>query len=86
MWQDYVIGIVGFGFSFMLIPQIIASMKGNHVNRATSLMTSIGLLTMSIVMITLDLWISAIANFCSATVWGSLFVISTFKNKLTYQS
>jgi hypothetical protein len=67
--------IVGFLFGFLLIPMIIDSLNGSHVNILSSFLTMIGLYVMAICFYTLKLKLSFVANTFSATMWLVLFIL-----------
>jgi hypothetical protein len=76
MWQDYVISIVNLSFSFMLIPQLISSCNGHHVNMWTSGLTTIGLLILLFCFATLDLSLSVISTGFCAGMWLIIFTLA----------
>jgi len=70
VWADIVISIVSTCFGFMIIPQVIDSLNGkSFVNKYTALMTTLGLLSIGIAYLDLQLWISAISTFFSCSMW-----------------
>jgi len=82
MWQDLVISGVSFAFGFMIMPQVIDSFKGkSYLNLVTSILTVIGLIILGFTFITLDMWISASANFFTCIMWIMLLILS-LKNYL----
>ena len=81
MWQDYVIAIVSVLFGFILIPQLKDVWKnGETLNLFTASLTTFGLYVLGVTFYTLDMWVSAGAEFFSGTIWFLLFVFS-FRNK-----
>ena len=79
MWQDYVISVVGLSFGFLLIPQIVSSMKGKHVNPWSSGLTAVGLLILAYCFKSLGLHLAAIANCITAAAWTTLFLLSSLE-------
>jgi len=79
IWQDIVIGVLGFLFSVMLIPQIKDSLKGKSINTMTSGLTAIGLFVMGATFLTLELWLSSLSSFLNGTLWLTLLVLAVKK-------
>ncbi len=75
IWQDIIIAAMGFLFSIMLIPQLLDSLAGRHVNATSSGMTTLGLVVMGACFLTLDLWLSALSTFVNGAMWLVLFVL-----------
>jgi len=81
VWPDIVISIVSTCFGFMVIPQVIDSFKGkSFVNKYTALMTTVGLVSIGIAYLAIELWISAISTFFSCGMWCILSNLS-WRNK-----
>ena len=81
MWQDIVIAAVSFGFGFMLIPQLLDSIKGiGFVNTTTSGLTIVGIIIFGITFATLDLWLSVASEIICAIMWTAIFILGV-KNK-----
>lgn len=81
MWQDIIIATVGFGFGFMLIPQLLDSIKGiGFVNTTTSGLTIVGIIVFGITFATLDLWLSVASEVVGAIMWTAIFILGV-KNK-----
>lgn len=73
MWQDYAIAVIGFLFAVMLLPQIGSSFRGRHVNPWSSGLTSLGLFSLSLIMLTLGLPLAATANGLTGLAWALIF-------------
>lgn len=71
IWQDVVIMVCCFGFSFALIPAIKSK---NKPPRSSCLLTSVLLATMAICFLTLRLWLSFSAEVTSLIAWIVLLV------------
>ena len=75
-WQDKIISIVGFSFSFTLLPQLNDCIFNNSsVNIFTALFTSIGLFTLAITFATMNMKLSAASEALSGFIW---FLIALF--------
>ena len=76
VWQDFVITACIIAFSYALIPQIIQGFKERKglINLQTSLITSIGMITLSVVYLTLNLYFSAILALITGILWELLFL------------
>lgn len=76
IWQDIVITIATIIFSIALIPQVHYGFKHKigTIKLATSGPTFAGLYVMSFTFWTLDLYLSTIINFTTATLWLLLFL------------
>ena len=86
MWQDIVIAGVSFGFGFMLIPQVLDSMKGiGFVNTTTSGLTIVGIITFGVTFATLELWLSVAAEVVCVIMWIVIFMLG-IKNKNATQN
>jgi len=84
VWQDLVIAIVSILFGFILIPQFRDILKGKvYINLYTAGLTTIGLYILAATFLTLEFWISFIADIFSGTIWLLLFLYSirNYKNK-----
>ena len=65
MWQDTLLGVINFGFVITLLPAIIRNYRLKNVegqSLATYVSTSVLLTIMSLIFITLDLLLSAVAT------------------------
>lgn len=81
-WQDIVIAIVGLMFGFILFPQLKDVWNGKTIlNLYSASLTTVGLFILAITFATMDLWLSFIADFFSATVWFVLFILSLRNSK-----
>lgn len=85
MWQDVVLSTVGFGFTVMLIPQLMDVWRGKIVdgvltkailNFWTCLVTGVGCIIVGVVDITLNLPIAAIVSVFTGIMWLSLMYYS----------
>lgn len=77
VWQDIVISIVGLMFGVILFPQLKDVWKGRTIlNLYSASLTTLGLFILAITFATMDLWLSFVADFFSATVWFLLFALS----------
>ncbi len=81
MWQDLVIAVVGLSFGFMLLPQLRDVIRGKSVNIYTAGLTAIGLYILAVTFLTLEMWITTIAEIFSGTVWFLLFFFSALHKK-----
>jgi hypothetical protein len=81
IWQDIVIGAMGFLFSLMMIPQVQDSREGRHVNSHTSLLTTLGLFVMGSTFATLELWLSTVSTYVNGIMWLLLFVLAARDQK-----
>jgi len=68
-WQDKAIMIVNFGFGLMIIPMIIDSFNGIHVNIITSSLTMLGLYFLAFTFWTMKLKLSVVSCIFSGTFW-----------------
>jgi len=76
-WQDIVIAIVGLMFGVILFPQLKDVWNGKTIlNLYSASLTTVGLFILAVTFATMDLWLSFIADFFSAAVWFSLFILS----------
>ena len=79
-WQDIVIAIVGLMFGFILFPQLKDVWNGKTIlNLYSAGLTTVGLFILALTFLTMNLYLSFIADFFSAGVWFMLFILS-FKN------
>ena len=72
MWQDTLLGVINFGFVITLLPAIIRNYRLKNVEGqsfATYISTSVLLTIMSLIFITLDLLLSAVATAGTAVTW-----------------
>ena len=77
VWQDVVIAVVSIMFGFILIPQFRDLLKGKvYINLYTAGLTTIGLYILAATFLTLEFWISFIADIFSGTIWLLLFIFS----------
>ncbi|HLA22977.1 MAG TPA: hypothetical protein VJZ93_00385 [Candidatus Nanoarchaeia archaeon] len=83
VWQDFVITICIVAFSYALIPQIIDGFrkKKSSINVQTSLITALGMCTLSIVYLSLNLIFSATIVFINALIWTTFLF-----QKMIYKS
>ena len=82
MWQDYVIAIVSILFGFILLPQLKDTWRGKTIlNIYTAGLTTIGLYILGVTFFTLNMIISAVAEFFSGTIWLLLFLFSAINIK-----
>ena len=77
MWQDFLLSIVGIGFTITLIPQLNDSLNGKaYTNKITSGITTIGCILISWVDITLNLYGASFISFLTGIIWLLLFLSS----------
>jgi len=76
MWQDYVIMIVSFFFVYALVPQIIFGFKKKKplISYQTSTLNILGMSTLGIIYMTLNLPLSSILSFLTAALWLTLLI------------
>jgi len=76
MWQDIVLTICMIAFSYALVPQVIDGFrkKKGTINLQTSLITSLGMLVLTITYTTLDLYFSVIVSSITTVLWFTLLV------------
>ena len=75
--HDIIIATVSFAFGFILLPQLKDVWKGKiSLNLYTSILTTIGLIILTINFFIMGFWISFIADFFSSLIWGLLFIFS----------
>ena len=76
IWQDIVISISTLLFSYALIPQIIHGFRNKKktITTQTSVITFVGLYTISVCFFTLKLYLSAIMDFVSGSLWLIIFL------------
>ena len=83
-WQDIVIAVVSILFGFILIPQFKDLLSGKiYINLYTAGLTTIGLYILAATFLTMEFWISVIADIFSGTIWLLLFLFSVknYRNK-----
>jgi hypothetical protein len=81
IWQDVVIAIVSILFGFILLPQFRDLLNGKfYINLYTAGLTTVGLYILAATFITLEFWISFIADIFSGSIWLLMFIFSV-KNK-----
>lgn len=81
VWQDVVIAIVSILFGFILLPQFRDLLRGRvYINLYTAGLTTAGLYILAATFLTMEFWISFIADIFSGTVWLFLFLFSV-RNK-----
>ncbi|MFO0781294.1 MAG: hypothetical protein U0524_00170 [Candidatus Saccharimonadales bacterium] len=78
MWQDYVLAVGAFFFSIALIPSLRGSQKPAVL---TSVLTAITLAIFAVTFVTLDLWLSAIAEAIGVLCWGALAAQVMYQNR-----
>jgi hypothetical protein len=77
VWQDVVIAIISVLFGFILLPQLRDVLRCKvYINLYTAGLTTVGLYILAATFLTMDFWISFIADVFSGTVWLLLFVFS----------
>ena len=77
MWQDYVIATVSLLFGFILLPQLIDTIRGKTIlNLYTASLTTIGLFILAGTFFTMRYWSSFIADVFSGVIWLLLFLFS----------
>ena len=81
VWQDAVISIVCALYGFMLIPQVLDSLKGKTVNSITAGLIMSGTYIICVAFATLGLWISAVSDFFVGTMWLLLLILSIKKRR-----
>ncbi len=75
--HDIIIAIVSFLFAFILLPQLRDVYKsGTVLNLYTAILTTIGLIVLTINFYIMGFWISFAADFFNSVVWFLLFVFS----------
>jgi hypothetical protein len=81
VWQDIVIAIVSILFGFILLPQFKDLLRGKvYINLYTAGLTTAGLFILAATFLTMEFWISFVADIFSGTVWLLLFLFSV-RNK-----
>lgn len=71
MWQDWVLGVGGFGFFIALLPTIFGKSKPAA---SSSLVTFLLLIAFVVVYASLGLWKAVGSNGLTALAWGILFL------------
>lgn len=79
MWQDVIIASTAFILGLILIPQVISSLRGQHVNLWTSGVTATGLTLIGIIMITMGLVVGPISYLLNAALWYIIFILGIKK-------
>jgi len=76
IWQDVVLLIVSLGFAYALIPQIIMNYKMKIINIYWTLVliSTLGLFTMGVVLLTLNLILTPIINVISSLLWAIILI------------
>ena len=78
--HDIVIAVVSLLFGFILLPQLRDVYKKKIVlNLYTSSLTTIGLIVLTVNFFVMGFWISFIADFFNAVIWGLLQPIPFLK-------
>lgn len=75
MWQDFVLGIVGYIFLVALIPQVVRGFEVEKglVTKSTALMTGIGMWIISFAHFTLGLLFTGVSEFLLGAMWFVLY-------------
>lgn len=81
MWQDGVLTIIGFLFAVFLIPLIIDSVHGKHVNKLSSFTTFMGLYIIAFTYLTIGLHMAMFTVTLTGVLWMSLFIMSVRDKK-----
>ena len=76
MWQDIVVAIANILFGYSLIYQVYRGFKEKKgfITIPTSLCTTIGMFSMTLVYLSFNLYISTIMGLFNATMWLLLFI------------
>ena len=76
LWQDIVLTISNFLFTYSLIPQVLHGFKTKKTTilSITALLTVIGLYSGAIATFTLDLYFAAIIMAVNGTLWLFLLI------------
>ncbi len=76
MWQDIVISISTLLLGYALIPQVIEGFrkKKGLMNIQTAMITTLGLYTIAVMLLTLGLYFSFAMNFLTGTLWAILLI------------
>ena len=76
VWQDIVFSISTLVFAYALIPQIYHNWKKQKgsITAQTSLLTALGMYAITIAYFTLNLFLSTIIGFATASLWLILFI------------
>ncbi len=84
IWQDIILTLVNFIFTYSLIPQVYHGfkVKKTSILFQTALLTFIGLYLSSIAMLTLRLYVSGAVMFVNATLWLLLFIQTVIYKKI----
>ncbi|MBT6689922.1 hypothetical protein HN903_04890 [archaeon] len=72
-WQDTTLTIAVLALNYALIPQVVKAHKEKKplVSIQTALITTIGMATISLTYLTLDLIFASIMNFTAAILWAA---------------
>lgn len=83
MWQDIVVALANLLFGYSLLWQVIIGFKKKMGALAlqTALLTTIGLYTLAVAYLTLNLYASTIIAFFNGTMWLILFLQSIIYKK-----
>ncbi len=76
MWQDIVVAVANVLFGYSLIYQVYRGFKEKKgtLTIPTSLLTTIGMFAMTIVYLSLNLYISTIIGLFNGTMWLLLLI------------
>jgi len=75
--HDIIIAVVSFLFGFILLPQLRdVYKKGIVLNLYTAILTTIGLIVLTVNFFMMGFWISFAADFFNSIIWFLLFVFS----------
>ncbi len=76
MWQDIVVAIANIMFSYSLIHQVYHGFieKKGFLTIPTSLLTTIGMFAITVVYLSLNLYISTIIGAFNGTMWFLLLI------------
>ncbi len=75
-WQDIIIGFAIVALGYALVPQVYKGFKDKRkmMHIQTTTITTIGMYTLAITYLTLDLIFSSIVTFITGTLWLLLFI------------
>jgi hypothetical protein len=75
-WQDIVITACIIAFGYALVPQVIQGFREKRgvISTQTSLITCVGMLAMSVMYFTLNLYFSALLALITGVLWEILFL------------
>jgi len=76
LYQDYILTLLGFVFSYALVPQIVKGFKEKRglISYQTSMIYAVGMLTIAIMYLTLRLYLSATLTFVVTALWTTLLI------------